>query len=149
MVPQFAHHDERIKVFRGKNTEVSYPHANARKASMQELVKQIKGSKHKRLRPAASFRKNGLCAMNGGIGAQELRHAIGCIFSIGIHHHHCITVGGLVYVYQPDGDCPLMAKIAAHTQSPYASHRREATLEVVMVASFHRAIVNQQNLYGA
>ena len=109
----------------------------------------IKRTKHNRFRPAAPFRKNGLCTMSVGIGAQELRHPFGCILSIGIHHNHGVAVGGLLNVYQPDGDCSLMAKIATQTERPYGSHNREAPLKVVAVASLHRAIINQENLHGA
>ena len=82
---------------------------------MQDFVEMIKRSKHKRFRPAAPFRKNCLGAMSVGIGVQELCHALGCILSIGIHHDHGVAAGGLLNVYQPDGDCPLVAKIAAQT----------------------------------
>ncbi len=53
--------------------------------------------------------------MSVGIGAHELGHALGCIFSIGIHHDHGVAASALLNVYQPDGDCPLVAKIAAQT----------------------------------
>ena len=64
--------------------------------------------------------------MSVGIGAQELCHALGRILSIGIHHDHGVAAGGLLNVRQPDGDGPLVAKIAAQAQSPYGSHNGEA-----------------------
>jgi hypothetical protein len=52
-------------------------------------------------------------------------------------------------VYQPDGDCSLVAKIAPQTQSSYGSHHGEPSLEGVMIATLHRAIINQENLDSA
>jgi hypothetical protein len=87
--------------------------------------------------------------MSVGIGAQELYHALGRILSIGIHHDDGVAAGRLLNMCQPDGDCPLVSKIAAQTQSSYRSHNREVALEIVTVASLHRAIIDQENLHGA
>jgi hypothetical protein len=80
-------------------------------------------------------------------GPQELCHALGCILSVCIHHHHGVAFGHLLNVYKPDGDCPLVAEIAAQTQHPYGSHNGELTLKVVAAAPLHRAIVDQENLH--
>ena len=71
----------------------------------------IKRLKDKRFRPAAPLRKNRLCAVVVGIGAQEFCHAFGRILSIGIHHDYGVAAGGLLNVYQPDGDCPLVPRL--------------------------------------
>ena len=94
---------------------------------MNELVKNIKESKLERFRTPAPFRENYFFAMSVGIGAKELCHALGCILAISIHYDHGIAAGCLVNVYQPNGDCPLVAKIAAQTQPAYDSDRREAS----------------------
>jgi hypothetical protein len=75
--------------------------------------------------------------MSVGIGPKQLCHALGCILSIGIHHDHGVAASGVLNVCQPDGDGPLVAKIAAQTQSSYGSHNRETALEVVTLASLH------------
>ena len=48
MIPQFAHHDQRIQIPEGQNTEVSYPYTDARKASMQEFVEIDKNDRNTR-----------------------------------------------------------------------------------------------------
>jgi len=83
---------------------------------MNELVEKIKRSKLERFRTPAPFRENRLFAMSVGIGAKELCHAIWCILAISIHYDDGVAVSCLLNVYQPNGDCPLVAKITAQSQ---------------------------------
>ena len=80
---------------------------------MNELVENIKGPKLERFRTPAPFRENCFFAMIVGIGAKELGHAIWCILAISIHYNDGVAASCLLNVYQPNGDCPLVAKITA------------------------------------
>jgi hypothetical protein len=87
--------------------------------------------------------------MSVGIGAKELCHAIWCILAISIHYDDSVAASCLLNVYQPNGDSPLVAKITAQSQPAYDSHRREATLKLIMVVPFHRSVIDQEYLHGA
>src|SRR5262249_32254214 len=117
-------------------------------APMQKFVEIIMKSKYKRFRTTAPFSKNCTRAMSLGIYLQEACYPLGRILPISIHNHYGVADGGLVYVYPADRDCSLVAKIAAQTQRLYSTHSREASLEAVMIASLHRAIIDQNNLDG-
>jgi hypothetical protein len=80
---------------------------------MNELVENIKGSKLERFRTPAPFCENYFFAMSLGISAKELGHPLRCILAISIHYDYGIADRCLVNIYQPNGDCPLVAKIAA------------------------------------
>jgi len=82
---------------------------------MKKLVEQIKRSKLQRFRTPAPLREDCFISMVFGIGAKQLYHTLWCVLSIGIHYDYCVAASCLLNVYQPDGDCPLVAKIAAQT----------------------------------
>lgn len=109
---------------------------------MQDFVDTIERLKDKRFRTAAPFREDRLCAVGADIGAKELHNALGCILSIGVHHDYGVARGSLLNVRQADGDCPLVAKIAAQAQNSHRLHSGEAALKVAGVASLNRAIVD-------
>jgi hypothetical protein len=77
---------------------------------------------------------------------QKFHNAVGCILAVRVHHENGIASGILLKVCEADGNCSLVAKIAAQAQRSYRAHRGKAAPEIIALALLERAVVNEENL---
>ena len=68
------------------------------------------------------------------ISAEEIDSSLRCVFAVGIHHEDCAAADIFLNMREPNGNCPLVAKISAQTQDPYGAHRAVVAMKVVAVA---------------